>query len=426
MTRSLPKVLMSAYACEPSKGSEPGVGWSVAIEMAKRYDVWVVTRSNNRESIERALQQTPCPRLRFVYHDVPRRWSWWKQGARGVQFYYYLWQWTVGDVFRRLHREEQFDLVHHVTFGRYWSFSRLAALDCPFVWGVVGGGESMPAAFCSQAPWRDQCFELLRRMARRLGECDPLVRRTARACTVGLAATDETAARLSHLGVQCVEVMPQCALTEELAAQLATLPWQSDVPTRFISLGRPLFWKGFDLGLRAFAELGDVEAEYWILANGVGRDRLESLTRRLGIQDRVRFFDPQSSLADVYHVLAQCHVLVHPALHEAFGNVVLEAMAAGRPVLALDIGGPAVQVVQGTGFRVSSQDPQTTVRDLSQRMRQCVEDPEATRKMGEAARHHVHSNMMWHRAADRLSRVYERALREKRNTLINRKGISAA
>ncbi|HLE82176.1 MAG TPA: glycosyltransferase family 1 protein, partial [Dehalococcoidia bacterium] len=42
------KVLISAYACEPGKGSEPNVGWNVAREMARQHDVWVLTRANNR------------------------------------------------------------------------------------------------------------------------------------------------------------------------------------------------------------------------------------------------------------------------------------------------------------------------------------------------------------------------------------------
>ena len=45
------RVLISAYACEPGKGSEPGV-WNFSKEMAKHHDLWVLTRLNNREIIE--------------------------------------------------------------------------------------------------------------------------------------------------------------------------------------------------------------------------------------------------------------------------------------------------------------------------------------------------------------------------------------
>ncbi len=49
------KVLISAYACEPNKGSEPEVGWQWALQMAKYHEVTVLTRTNNRAGIEREL-----------------------------------------------------------------------------------------------------------------------------------------------------------------------------------------------------------------------------------------------------------------------------------------------------------------------------------------------------------------------------------
>jgi hypothetical protein len=41
------RILVSAYACEPYKGSEQGVGWNWVLELSKTKDVWVITRSNN-------------------------------------------------------------------------------------------------------------------------------------------------------------------------------------------------------------------------------------------------------------------------------------------------------------------------------------------------------------------------------------------
>lgn len=58
------KLLLSAYACEPGLGSEPGVGWNSALEAARFHDVWVLTRAANRKAIE----QVPSPpRVRFIY-----------------------------------------------------------------------------------------------------------------------------------------------------------------------------------------------------------------------------------------------------------------------------------------------------------------------------------------------------------------------
>jgi hypothetical protein len=86
------KVLLSAYACEPGKGSEPGVGWSWVRQIARFAEVWVITRANNRGTIEKALREEPLPNVHWVYFDLPRWARFWKKGQRGVHLYYYLWQ----------------------------------------------------------------------------------------------------------------------------------------------------------------------------------------------------------------------------------------------------------------------------------------------------------------------------------------------
>ena len=86
------RVLVSSYACEPGRGSEPGVGWNWVRQIARHNPTWIITRWNNKAPIERALEQDPLPNAHFVYFDLPRWASWWKKGARGLHLYYYLWQ----------------------------------------------------------------------------------------------------------------------------------------------------------------------------------------------------------------------------------------------------------------------------------------------------------------------------------------------
>ena len=49
------RVLISAYACEPGKGSEPGVGWNWVKQISRFYETFVITRSNNKEAIEKEM-----------------------------------------------------------------------------------------------------------------------------------------------------------------------------------------------------------------------------------------------------------------------------------------------------------------------------------------------------------------------------------
>ncbi len=399
------KILISAYACEPGKGSEPGVGWNVATTMAKRHDVWVVTRSNNRAAISAELAGKPVTGLQFVYYDLPRWMSWWKRGARGVRPYYYLWQVGVFFKVRHLHRAIRFDLVHHVTFVKYWMPSFLAMLNVPFVWGPVGGGESTPARMLNGLGPRGLTYEALRAMARWIGEHDPCVRLTARRSARSLATTTETAHRLRRLGAAAVEVHSEAGLTENNLQQLAEREQSLDPALRFVSVGRLLAWKGFHLGLRAFAKAEVAHAEYWVIGDGPERGRLERLARTLGIERNVRFLGALSR-GEALQTLKRCGVLVHPSLHDSGGWVCLEAMAAGLPVICLELGGPNQQVDQTRGVKIAATTSAKVVNELAGVMVDLASAPGRLSAMGEAARKRVASEFRWEKKGEYLDKVY--------------------
>jgi len=66
------RILVSAYACEPDQGSEPGVGWHWVDQISRDNDVWAITRKNNQKSIAHEMQKNPRPNLHFEYVDLPR------------------------------------------------------------------------------------------------------------------------------------------------------------------------------------------------------------------------------------------------------------------------------------------------------------------------------------------------------------------
>ena len=402
------RVLISAYACEPDKGSEPGVGWTWALEISRWHEVWVITRANNRGSIEKALATRPVPNVHWVYFDLPRWAAFWKKGRRGGHAYYYLWQLGAYFVARKLHREVGFDLVHHVTFVNYWLPTFLALLPVPFVWGPAGGGESAPRGFRRCFSLRGKVFELLRDLARRLGELDPFVRLTAQRARVGLATTEETALRLRELGCRKVMVLSQVCMPSEVIARLDAFPVRQSGPFRLVSIGNLLHWKGFELGLRAFArfQLWAPAAEYWIIGDGPERKDLAKLAERLGVAERVTFLGaiPRQQ---VLEKLAECDVLLHPSLHDSGGWVCVEAMAAGRPVVCLDLGGPTVQVTEQTGIKVPAISPEQAVRDLAMAMLHLAQDPDTKARMSKASRRRVQEHFAWTSKGDRMHQIYE-------------------
>jgi len=408
------KVLLSAYACEPGRGTELGVGWNTVREVARYHEVWVLTRPDDgREAIEAELARNPVPNLHFVYFTLPIWGSGWKWGQGAFQIHYYLWQIQAYFVARKLHREIDFDILHHVTFVRYSTPSFIAFLPIPFVWGPVGGGESAPVAFWKDFSLRGKVYELLRKFSHFTGECDPFTWITARRSAIARATTEETACRLRKLGAKNVQVYSQVGLLPEEIAELEKYPIHEQRQSiRFISIGRFLHWKGFYLGIKAFAKANLPDAEYWLLGDGPERANLEKLIEELGITHQVKFWSelPRSKAFDL---LGECDVLVHPSLHDSGGFVCLEAMAAGKPVICLDLGGPGVQVTEETGFKISATNgPEQSIVDLAVAMVRLAAEPDLRAKMGKAGRQMVKDLYNWQAKGVELDQLYKKIVSE--------------
>jgi len=402
------RVLLSAYACEPDMGSEPGVGWNWVRQISRFHEVWVITRANNRQPIEKALAKNPVPRAHWVYFDLPRWASFWKIGQRGVRAYYHLWQLGAYFAARKLHREVRFDLCHHVTFVNYWMPSFLALMPVPFVWGPVGGGESAPRTFWRSFCFRGKVYEVLRHLARSLGQLGPFVRLTARQAALAFATTQETQRRLNGLGCRRVSVLSEAGLRSEEINDLGRIPPRRRGPLRVLTLGRLLHWKGFDLGLRAFALFKQrfPSSEYWIVGDGPERSRLQKLAGTLGLADGVTFWGALPRPAALER-LAECDGLLHPSLHDSGGWVCLEAMAAGRPVICLDLGGPALQVTEESGIKVPALSPEQAVRDLADALQKLASDPELRGRLSYGARKRVEEHFNWDKKGLFMAKLYE-------------------
>lgn len=364
------KLLLSAYSCFPCQTSEPGNAWrAINYALGQGHEVWAVIEKSEYESgTLKHLAEHPLPGFHPVFFQLPPLLvKTLRTNGMLHSLYYHFWQHKLLSVAAELHRQNNFDLAHHVTFGRYWSPSGVRNLGIPFLWGPVGAAEFAPRPFVSELPLRERRYEWVRDGVRRFAEKSRALHDTARAATIAIGVTRESCAALRDLGVRRIEQLPQAALADDEVEHLDRFPPPPPGPFRALCMGRQLHWKGFHLAIRAFGIFAkkNHEAELWLLNNGPFRPQLEKIAAQTGVGDRIRLFGHLPSYADVLQKIAQAHVLMHPALHEGFGNVCLEALAAGRPVVCLDIGGPASQVTPETGFAAPAVTPADSVAAMA-------------------------------------------------------------
>lgn len=400
------KVLMSAYACEPNRGSEPGVGWNWAVQAARFHEVWVLTRANNREVIEAELAKHPQPNLHFIYHDLPRWAKWWKRGNRGVNLYAYLWQLTAIPTVGRAHASFGFDIAHHVTLVSFRHPSALAWCGIPYIWGPVAGGEEAPRSFYSIYGKRGALEQALRSMSNTLARVDPLVRRTARGAAIVFAATPDTARILNSAPIE-----PAIGMMEDT---IPPRPPQTGLrPLRLLYVGNLLYLKGIQLALPAVAHAKAQGGECTLTLVGDGRFRsdLERSVQELGIDDIVEFRG-KLRLEDVNDLYQDYDVFLFPSLRDSGGLAVLEAMASGLPVICVDLGGPGLSVTNDTGVRVEARTPSQVIQDLATAILQYANDPQLIDTHGQAGRERVRREYAWSRKGELLYRLYSCVVRQ--------------
>lgn len=408
------RVLISAYGCEPGKGSEQAVGWNWVLQVSRWHEVWVITRANNQQLIEQAMETNPLPNVHWVYYDLPCWACFWKKGARGLYAYYYLWQ--IGAYFagRRLCQDVAFDLVHHVTFGNFYSPSFLSMLPVPFVWGPVGAGLPAPKAFWREFSLRGRVNEGLRVVAVFLARLDPFRALTEdRACMI-LAVSSGTAKQFTSGNQHKISMFSQVGFDPSEFDDLDNSRPRDSHSFTVLSVGRLVHWKGFALAIKAFAILHEAfpNSQHWIVGEGPEKAKLVELANSLGLSECVHFIGNLSRVDYLARVRAS-DVLLYPSLHEPGAFVIIESMAIGHPVVCMDLGEPALLVNEETGIKVPAISPSQVVNGLAEALALLARDPSLRVSMGIAARQRVLEHFAWDKKGVSMVEFYEKAFANK-------------
>jgi glycosyltransferase involved in cell wall biosynthesis len=173
-------------------------------------------------------------------------------------------------------------------------------------------------------------------------------------------------------------------------------------PLRLLCVGRLVRQKGVGYLLAAMERTGaPVVAR--IVGDGPERAKLEALTSSLGLSDKVLFVG-WVSRADLPSHYQWADVLVLPSFEEGMANVVLEALAAGLPVITTDIYANRGLIEPGrNGFLLPIADPMAIAAKLDE----LAEDPALTRALGLNARGAA-LDWSWQNVADRYLSVLSR------------------
>ena len=406
-----PRILQLSYACSPVRGSEAGVGWQRALQSAKHFDTWVICEEHEfgPEIRSHLAAEGDVPGLNFVFVPIDQReWSW---GQMHDWVWYAVlrrWHRQAYRAARRLHEQLQFDLVHQVTFCGFREPGYLWKLSAPFVWGPIGGTQNYPWRFLASAGLdgaiHETCRSIMNNLQLRLGR---RVRSAARKAAAIVAATSTNQRDFARAHGVVPLVLPDVGLV-----QLGAAPRNREShtgPLRILWSGLLIHRKALHLLIRALARLPeDVPYELRILGEGPLRARWERLARRTGVASHVVWLGrlPHGEALRQY---AWADVFVFSSLRDTTGMVVVEALGAGLPVIALDHQGVHDVLTDDCGVKIPVTTPPEVIARLTEAVARLARDEAERERLSRGALDRARE-YLWSRQETGMIELYRRVL----------------
>jgi glycosyltransferase involved in cell wall biosynthesis len=410
-----PRVLLSAYQCAPGGGSVSEIGWQWYSRLAARLPVTLVTHARNAEALRAAGAPLPGSRVEIIdtewfagplYRLACRLFP---QSEHSVFFVssldFFVYEQAA---LRRLRRDgasrKRWDVVHVPTPVSLAACTRLHRLGVPLIRGPLNSGLGSAAGFPDTMREEVGRLDALRRLR---GALDALLGSTRNASTI-LAATattrDEIATRHQS---RCLAMLENGVDLDRFPAAPWPEPPSGEVPLRVLFVGRLVPSKALPLLLGALARVRHAfPVEARILGDGPMSDAWRREAQALGLTDVVTFEGAQPFPA-VAAAMRWAHALCLPSVRESGGGVLLEAMSTGRPVVAVNFGGPAELVDDAVGRLVPADGPDAVTAGFAAALRDMVQSPEAWRRRGQTGRQRAETRYAWDAKVDAAVRLYE-------------------
>lgn len=402
-------ILISAYAVNPYKGSEDGMGWNFICQAARFNKVIAVTRKNNAIPIEKYKRENPdaCfDHIRFLYYDLPYWMRFWKRGSRGALLYFYLWQMNLPGFIRKSSCD--FDIAHNLNFHNDWTPSWLWKTGKPLVWGPVGHHPVIPREFIHGFYGTGAYFtDTLRWITKRfLWACDPFLKTTYRKASVILCMNKSVQSVLPFDKNKMV-IMP--SVGSEFQPEGLK---RSHGNFHVLSVGRFVPLKGFDVAIKSFAGFYNkleadqkAKAKLTLIGKGPYRNALMELAKRERVDHAVHFINwvDREQLTGYYR---EASVFLFPS-HEGAGMVVSEALSFGLPVICFNNCGPGEFIDETCGIKIPYENYDQSVRKFSKSLFELYSNHALRDKLGDGAIYRFRNYFSWDAKGEMLKRVYE-------------------
>ena len=404
-----PVVLLSAYGCEPHKGSEGGVGWNWALQLAKGSEVHVVTREARRPAVEAFLNEHGLDNPKFIYVELPQWTLKFKETNLGMNIYYMFWQLACWWECRSLVDKLEVDIAHHVSFMSLTRGSFVPFLGVKSVIGPIGGLQTVPKA--AKPVIRSRIMEAIRTMAVKFFRFNPVGLLTAWKADLLVMANGANQRFMPKT------IRDKAVTGLQIGTPIITARPCPDLegPIVFHWSGRFVDHKGLEILIRAVDHLKTRSPGSYkdvrVVVSGSGplEEFYRNLIGELGLEDAFEFLG-WVKLDEMNAIWDRSHAFVFTSLRETTGMALQEAMMREVAPIVIDNGGPGEMVTDESGIKVAGENLEELVSHLANAMTALTQNPARGIEMGVKARERALKHYSWDAVGSQMLDLYRALL----------------
>lgn len=357
-------ILYVAFPCNPYVGSESKIGWNIPVASAQMgNNVLIVTIKDMQNDIEDYLKKNYLERVDIEYIDIPQvlKKILKKFSTIKLKLYHMM---AMKKIRRIIKDGKKIDIIHQITpvefrsIGNYYKIRNVKVIV-----GPVGGGEYIPKTLKYYGK-NKICIEVIRRTLNLFEKIKLKINRKKLKYTKLLFANKET---MEYLKMEKEIVMPEVGVLKQEINNRKKIILNDNIV--FIVSGRLVYRKGHELLLNVLKNIQD-DVEYKVIIIGDGREAKNikeeinndnKLKKHVEILGKIKYEDMKKEYD-------KADVLIMPSLRETTGSVILEAMANGLVVIAMNSFGAKLIINNSNGYLYDG----TSKEEIESSLKQCI------------------------------------------------------
>ena len=404
-------IIISAYACSPDMGSEPGMAWNWCVNLAKYCHLHIITEGEDKDKIEAVLPTLPQGKnMNFYYNPVSDRVRQMCSNQGDWRFYihYNKWQKKTYTMALEIIANNHIDVIHQLNMvgfrepGYLWKITNI-----PFVWGPVGGLKFFPKTYLRGAGVKMRLFNQLKDYITILqikygGRIEKAILRS----DLLIASTPDAYRALRKYQHKESIIIPETGCYREdddeqnidrFVGENFNLTW----------VGKFDFRKQLHLALHTMVKVRHLKG-IKLSIYGTGSEKQKShyrqLSKDLGIEEYVEWCGDFAN-KEILEKMKKTQLFFFTSVSEETSTVVLEALSCSLPILCFDACGFGYVVNDLVGIKIPFTNPSQSINEFADKIEYLFRHREVLSEMSKKCIHRQ-QELSWDNKAKQMIEIY--------------------